>query len=91
MPFLGDHNMHLRRSKTRILEGCATKLGSGDLYIWSHMKEEKGRQTAYSGKGSRQDMAHKGRGGLGGEGVFDESHEADVRDGCETSCQLSQT
>lgn len=33
----------------------------------------------------------RGRDGLAGEGVFDESHVADVRDSCETSCQLSQT
>lgn len=34
--FLGDRNMHLRRSKTRIFEGGATKVGGGDC-AFEHM------------------------------------------------------
>lgn len=81
--------MHLRRrSKTRIFEGCATKLGGRDLCIGAHVKEEKGRQAGCPGKGSRGEITRE-EDGFAVEGVFDESHVADVRDGCETSCQLS--
>lgn len=78
--FLGDHNMHFRRrNKTRVFEGCATKLGGGDCAVEQTWRKRKGDKQDVLGRVAEATWLTRERDGLAVEGVFDESHVADVR------------